>query len=142
MSAPLFVDAPAEGTPWRSRRCAYLVLRDPEGRIAAVRAPLGLLLPGGGAEPGESSEQTARRELLEELGLTAGPLTRCATASEWWSRRDRWLRFDGEFLTGPVGEEVGPGEDDHELLWLQPEDAVARLSRRAHVHAVQEVVGS
>lgn len=32
-------------------------------------------LPGGAQELGETAESAARRELLEETGLTAGPLT-------------------------------------------------------------------
>ena len=40
--------------------------------------------PGGKAEPGETDEETARRELVEETGLTATPApaarTRAAVA--------------------------------------------------------------
>ena len=45
---------------------------DPEGRVLLVRHTYGRLnweLPGGGAEPGESPDETAVREVLEETGL-------------------------------------------------------------------------
>ncbi|MEJ8303973.1 NUDIX hydrolase [Saccharibacillus sacchari] len=52
-------------------------------------------LPGGALEPGESMEQVARRELLEETGLTAGKLELLAV-------------FSGEGLhySYPNGDEV------------------------------------
>jgi 8-oxo-dGTP pyrophosphatase MutT (NUDIX family) len=58
---------------------------DSEGRVHLVgqwRVPLGLYsweMPEGGVEPGEDIEESARRELEEESGLTAGPLTHILT---------------------------------------------------------------
>jgi len=68
--------------PWfRLRRGLTLgvrvAVRDDEGRIFLVRhsyAP-GWLLPGGGVERGETADEAARRELMEESGIeTNGPL--------------------------------------------------------------------
>lgn len=39
-------------------------------------------VPGGGAEPGESLEQTARREVLEETGLRLGEVGPIAARRE------------------------------------------------------------
>ncbi len=43
--------------------------------IRRNRAPLGWALPGGFIEYGESAEEAARREALEETGLEVGGLT-------------------------------------------------------------------
>ena len=48
-----------------------LVIRNSLGEVLTVRkrGTTGFMLPGGKPEPGETPEQTARREATEELGL-------------------------------------------------------------------------
>ena len=53
---------------------AACVIFDGGGRVLLVHHTYGRLnweLPGGGSEPGEAPDETARRELLEETGLRA-----------------------------------------------------------------------
>jgi 8-oxo-dGTP diphosphatase len=58
----------------RIREAARAVVLDPDDRILLVRfefpARRVWATPGGGMEPGESPEETIRRELDEETGLT------------------------------------------------------------------------
>jgi 8-oxo-dGTP pyrophosphatase MutT (NUDIX family) len=81
--------------------------------------PLRYALPGGGANPGESYEQAARRELYEETGIIAGRLVRVyeetrgrthvvaffdagSPSGRLWSSSEGWARWvDPRVVTCP-----------------------------------------
>ncbi|MFI4974543.1 MAG: NUDIX hydrolase [Caulobacterales bacterium] len=66
-----------DDAPLPERRTARVVLLDPEGRVLLMqgrlpsnpRGPAAWFTVGGGMEPGESVEEAAAREVLEETGF-------------------------------------------------------------------------
>lgn len=77
-------------------------------------------LPGGAQELGETAQACARRELLEETGLTCGPLILAGHADS--IHRDAAgaieyhytiLDFAAEYVSGSAI----PGDDVTELVW-------------------------
>lgn len=84
MSSVLVADAdrPREGGAERPLvDVAVGVLIQPDGEFLLTSRPAGKVyagyweFPGGKLEPGETVEQALRRELHEELGIAAGPVT-------------------------------------------------------------------
>lgn len=127
---------------YRRRATAFgLVERD--GRLACVRVERKggayFDLPGGALDGGESEAQALAREFLEETGLVVSPRDRVAEAGQ------HFLKSDGEpvhnvggFWTAEaIGEDPSAKcEDDHQLVWLEPLEALSRLRHDAHAWAV------
>jgi 8-oxo-dGTP pyrophosphatase MutT (NUDIX family) len=67
------------------RQAARVIVFEPAGRFLVLRAADPVVrdgghwweIPGGGIDPGESSEDAARRELREEAGITDAEIGPC-----------------------------------------------------------------
>jgi 8-oxo-dGTP pyrophosphatase MutT (NUDIX family) len=130
----------APGAVYRLRPGGYVVLLR-GGMIGVVATPVGLVLPGGGQEDGESAEAAAVRETVEECGLRV-TLGRCiGVADELVFAAEDGVHYRKRctfFLSEAAGR-CGGGEPDHELIWLPIGDA-NRLRFGSQRWAVAEAV--
>lgn len=113
-----------------------MLFRDGSGRLLLVKPTYKEAwdLPGGMAEANESPHDAARRELDEELGLTAPLLG--VLCVDWVSPHGPWddqlaFIFDGGTLTAQQCSHLYPR--DHELSaceFFEPTQAMSKLRSR------------
>ncbi len=109
---------------------ASVVLRDPAGRILLQRRAdfHAWGLPGGSLELGEDIQSCARRELLEETGLHAGPLRLVGLYSEpeydaVYPNGDEVQQFTVCFEAQAAGGEMrADGVENTEQAFFAPHD--------------------
>jgi 8-oxo-dGTP diphosphatase len=131
------------GVAYRDRPAAFgLAVRG--GAVALVRitkpghAPW-LDLPGGALDPGEDEPAALVREFGEETGLAIRSGALIARADQFFinTESQAFNNRAGFFEAMVVAEAPSLKiEDDHELVWLTPDDALRRLRHDAHAWAV------
>jgi 8-oxo-dGTP diphosphatase len=98
------------------------VIRSDDGRFLMARRLPGSHLgglwefPGGAVEPGETPEEALRRELVEELGVTAAVGDPITFAFHRDPGRDVLLLFYRSTITGGTPE----GRLGQEIAWFTP----------------------
>ncbi len=134
------------GTIYTYRPGAYAVVFDADQCVAVVKNKYGYyFLLGGGADPGETTEETLRREVLEESGYDIQIHRKLGEAIEcFWSEIDqRHFEVHGHFYAASFGQRVrDPVDDHHVLVWLTAEEAVKQLCRESQAWAVRQAVES
>ena len=109
-------------------RAAGGVVRRDTGEVLVVHRPKydDWTFPKGKADPGESDEDCARREVEEETGLQCR-LGEELTATTYVDHRGRPKRVR-YWLMHVVGGEFAPNDEVDVVAWLHPDEAAAVLS--------------
>lgn len=136
-----------DGVAYLVRPSAYALIADEAGRVALVRTPQGVYLPGGGIEAGETAEEAIVREAVEECGLavrirdggwTASAIQFCYSLPE-----EAYFEKHSVFFEAVVERVAGGAtEADHELFWEPAPSAPAALAHESHAWAVRAWLGA
>jgi 8-oxo-dGTP pyrophosphatase MutT (NUDIX family) len=133
---------PEPGAVYQLRPGAHTLIVE-EARVVVVRTRIGLMLPGGGIDAGESAEQAALRETREEVGLRVELGRDLGTADELVFARgeQRHYRKRARFFAARIVGGAAPTEDDHEMAWLATADALSQLAYGSHRWALERFLG-
>ncbi len=134
---------PKPGVIYEERPAVYGIAFDAQGRVATTRDPFGDFLPGGGKEPGESDEETLKREVMEELGweLELGPRLNGSDSFHYSPRYQKHFRAMAEYFIITQWRKTGaPIEADHELVWLKPDEVEQQYFHAHQIQAVREAL--
>ena len=128
---------------YRRRPCAF-GLAERGGRLAVVRItrkgrPPRLDLPGGALDAGEGEAKALEREFGEETGLAVRTGALVCRARQFVVKRNahRVNNLGAFYAAEVLREDRGLKiEDDHELLWLDPVQALRSLRHPSQAWAV------
>ena len=134
---------PADPDVEYSRRPAVFGLAIRVGRLACVHVDRGegsyFDLPGGAVDGDETEPQALAREFAEETGLRVTPSARLGEAAQRFRKGDGAPvnNIGGFWTVDIVGHDPSAKcEDDHELVWIDPVEALTELRHPAHAWAV------
>lgn len=129
---------PVAGADYMLRPGGYALIFNTSGEVAVVSTPNGLMLPGGGQNPGETPEVAALREVEEECGLQIRLGDCIGTADElvFAAGDQTHYRKRCTFFSAELVARSSLGEQDHTLFWLSPLDAAEKLRHESQRWAV------
>lgn len=114
-----------------------------DGKIAVVRVPSGYRLPGGGLDPGENLIECLKREFVEETGhlIKVGKFIEDYKEYTWSKKHQKFYEVYAHVYEVEMMAYDRPKiEEDHELVWLNLEDARGNMLIGFENQAIEDVL--
>ena len=133
------------GVDYTPRQGAYGLLMNGKGQLALVKlpSPATYFLPGGGIEAGEDHVQCLIREFEEETGLVIKVNKFLGTSIQYLLTKslNRYFKIIGHmYYCESMGEKGEKIEADHELVWVEPNEALDIMSMANQRWAVEKIL--
>jgi 8-oxo-dGTP diphosphatase len=128
--------------PQKARACAYAVITNADGLIAAVQENPGkMYLPGGGMELSETPAQAVHREVREELGR-AVRLTGCIGQSlHYFDTEGHCQATYATFFSAELGDQITTDHERH-LEWVPAEELFHASQAWAALHCMVTIASA
>ncbi|WP_180953506.1 NUDIX hydrolase [Bacillus sp. T33-2] len=132
------------GKEYITRPGAYGIIFNTEKNKIAITKHLGkYFLIGGGVEEGETPEDCLRREFLEEAGWYVKIEKYIGTAQRYFysTNQYEYMHSIGDFYVCQRLEGfTEPIEQDHEICWVEPQQAAGLLFHEHQSWAVKQAL--
>lgn len=129
------------GRSYIERVGSYGFLLDDGKLLALIETPSGIFLPGGGSDPGESAEDTLKREVFEEIGLhvVRADFSSQAIQYHFSKHYQKYFKNVGSFFRMVVQSlEPVKLQEEHRLRWRSLEDSAHLLTQEYQRWALRD----
>jgi 8-oxo-dGTP diphosphatase len=126
---------------YTERRAAYVVIVGDDGKVAMVKSGHKHFLPGGGSLPGEAPEETAVREVSEELARSVRLIRKIGEALQYFysDADDRYYKMRATLFAGEFTNDLCGDTGEHEMDWLAMTEAEQSCFHACHAWAIRQV---
>lgn len=125
---------------YKERRAAYAVILNGTDAVIAIKG-IGdkYWLPGGGSLPCEPAEETAIREVREELGRGVRLIKEIGQATQYFyaAVEDCYYKMEATFFLAELTDEP-PQAEEYQPHWLPIETLRTSLFHQCHAWAVSQ----
>lgn len=124
------------------RPSAYAVVANDAGEIAIVQGLEGVMLPGGGIDPGESPEDAAIRETAEECACRIAIAGQLGSAVQFVRSQREATTFEkrSTFVSARLVADLDDAIPEHPTDWLTPDGAMKAVTYESHEWAIRRWV--